>query len=146
PAREELKRMYQMVRPQIAVPTHGEPRHLHEHARLARELGVKETVEASNGAVVWLEPGEASVIGKVQAGYIAIDGASMIPTDGDVLRTRRRLRDEGAVFVTVVVDRDGEPAAPVKLSAPGLLDAKEDGELIEEWIGIVEQAVAKAKA
>ncbi len=49
PARDELKRMYELVRPQIAVPTHGEPRHLHEHAKLARSLGVKEAVEAYNG-------------------------------------------------------------------------------------------------
>ncbi len=62
PARDELKRMYELVRPQIAVPTHGEPYHIHEHSKLARSLGVKETVEAHNGAVVWLEQGEASVL------------------------------------------------------------------------------------
>jgi ribonuclease J len=147
PAREELKRMYEMVRPRIAVPTHGEPRHLHEHAKMARSLGVAETVEAHNGAVVLLEQGAASVVGNVQSGYIAVDGTSLIPTDGDVIRTRRKLRDDGAIFASVIIGRDGELAARIQLVAPGLLDAKEDGEMIGECIAEAEAAVtAKPKA
>jgi len=133
PAREELKRMYQMVRPHIAVPTHGEPRHLHEHAKLAKSLGVAETVEAYNGAVVLLEQGEASVIGKVQAGYVAIDGTSLIPTDGEIIRMRRKLRDDGVVFVSIALGKAGELKAPPQLAAPGLLDAMEDKELMAQW-------------
>jgi ribonuclease J len=141
PAREELKRMYELVRPQIAIPTHGEAQHLREHAKLAKSLGVKETVEAHNGAIVWLEPGEASIIGMVDSGYIAIDGTSMIPTDGDVIRTRRRLRDEGAVFVSIALGQRSE----VQLAAPGVLDSKEDAEFIEEWRAFAEDVVARAK-
>ncbi len=146
PAREEMKRMYAMVRPKIAVPTHGEQRHLHEHGKLARELGVPETVQAFNGAVVWLEEGEASVIGTVQAGYVAIDGTSLISTDGEVIRTRRKLRDDGAVFVSLVMGKQGELMHPVQLSAPGLLDPKEDDELMEECEAEVGDAVSKLKS
>jgi len=145
PAREELKRMYAMVRPQIAVPTHGEPRHLHEHAKLARSLGVKETVEAHNGAIVWLAQGEASVIGKVHSGYIAIDGLSLIPTDGDIIRTRRKLRDDGAVFVSVVIDRDGELVCPVQIAVPGILDVKEDDDVIAEVLAEITHAIGSVK-
>ena len=141
PAREELKRMYELVRPQIAIPTHGEAQHLHEHAKLAKSLGVKEAVEAHNGAIVWLEAGEASIIGNVDSGYIAIDGTSMIPTDGDVIRTRRRLRDEGAVFVSVSLGQQVQ----VQLSAPGVLDSKEDAEFLEEWRAFAEDVAARAK-
>lgn len=145
PAREELKRMYSMVRPQIAVPTHGEARHLHEHALLAKSLGVKETVEAHNGAIVWLAAGEASVIGKVHSGYVAIDGTSMIATDGDIIRTRRKLRDDGALFVSVTLGKDGDLMAPVQLAAPGILDAAEDEELIAECLAEVTHALSQTK-
>ncbi len=145
PARDELKRMYELVRPRIAVPTHGEPRHLHEHTKLARSFGVKETVEARNGAVVWLEEGEASVIGEVHSGYVAIDGSSLIPTDGEVIRTRRKLRDDGAVFVSLTLDKDGELASPVQIAAPGILDVKEDAELIVEYAGEVADAIENLK-
>jgi len=145
PARDELKRMYAMVRPHIAVPTHGEPRHLHEHALLAKSLGVKETVEAHNGAIVWLAKGEASVIGKVQSGYVAIDGISMIATDGDIIRTRRKLRDDGAIFVSVVLGKANDLMAPVQLAAPGILDVNEDDELIAECIDEVTRTLENIK-
>lgn len=145
PARDELKKMYELVRPKIAVPTHGEARHLHEHAKLAKSFGVKETVEAYNGAVVWLEEGEASVIGKVHSGYIAIDGSTMIPTDGEIIRTRRKLRDDGAVFVSITIDKDASLASPVQLIAPGILDAQEDADFVVECIADITHAIKTQK-
>jgi ribonuclease J len=145
PARAELKRMYELVRPQIAVPTHGERRHIHEHAKLAKSLGVKETVEAYNGAVVWLESGEASVIGTVDSGYVAIDGTTLIPTDGEIMRARRRLRDDGIVIVSFAIDKKNALASKISFSAPGVLDAKEDMELAESWMAEVETVLEHAK-
>ncbi|MEZ5690343.1 MAG: ribonuclease J [Rickettsiales bacterium] len=145
PARGELENMYKLVRPTIAVPTHGEPRHLHEHAKLARKLGVKETVEAHNGAVIWLEEGEASIIGEVQSGYMAVDGSSLISTDSDVIRTRRKLRDDGAVFISVVLD-DNMELIELYMSFPGVLDAKEDDELIEEYNAELSDVISGIKA
>lgn len=145
PARAELKQMYELVRPQIAIPTHGEPRHLHEHAKLACSLGVKEAVEAHNGAVVWLEEGEASVIGEVHSGYIAVDGSSLIATDSEIIRTRRKLRDDGAIFISIIIGKNGELISPVQLSAPGVLDSKEDAEIIVEYAAQVGDALEKLK-
>ncbi len=145
PARAELKRMYELVRPQIAVPTHGERRHIHEHAKLAKSLGVKETVEAYNGAVVWLESGEASVIGTVDSGYVAIDGTTLIPTDGEIMRARRRLRDDGIVIISFAIDKKNALASKISFSAPGVLDAKEDMELAESWMAEVETVLEHAK-
>lgn len=149
PARDELARMYSLVRPRIAVPTHGEPRHLHEHCKFARLQGVKETVEAKNGAVIWLEPGEASILDHVHSGYVAVDGTSLIPTDGNIIRTRRKLRDDGIIIISAAIDENNQLAGDVQFAAPGLLDEKEDGELIEELVAeivrIVESASKKAK-
>ncbi len=146
PARDELKRMYELVRPQIAVPTHGEPYHIHEHSKLARSLGVKETVEAYNGAVVWLEHGEASVIGKVHSGYIAVDGHSLIPADSEIIRTRRKMRDDGCVFASFAVDKKGKLMSEVILSTPGLLAKDQDAELIAEYTDEITRVVENAKS
>ena len=54
PYRDELKRMYELTRPQIAVPVHGEAMHIHEHAKLAREWGAKTAFEPQNGNVICL--------------------------------------------------------------------------------------------
>lgn len=145
PAREELKRMYQLVRPQIAIPTHGETRHLHEHAKLAKSLGVEETVEAKNGAVVLLEKGEAAVIGQVHSGYIAVDGTSLIPADSEIIRSRRKMRDDGMVIASVVLAKKGGLAAPLQLSAPGVLDSKQDADWLAEWADEATRVVEHAK-
>jgi ribonuclease J len=139
PARDELARMYQMVRPKIAVPVHGEPRHIHEHAKLAKSFQVPEAVEARNGAVILLSPGESQIIGQVESGYIAIDGNTLVPTDSDIFRQRRRLRDNGAIVVTLVMEQ-GELIAEPTVYAPGCLDPEADADLLEEMVEEVEKA------
>lgn len=140
PARDELARMYQMVRPQIAVPVHGEPRHIHEHAKLARSFQVPEAVESCNGAVILLAKGEAQQVGLVESGYIAIDGKSLIDTKSDIFAKRRRMRDEGIVFISVAME-DGEAVGKPMIQAPGCLDPKTDGDLFEEIAEAVEDAI-----
>ncbi|MBV8939403.1 MAG: ribonuclease J [Alphaproteobacteria bacterium] len=145
PARGELKRMYEMVRPKIAIPTHGEARHLHEHAKYARTLGVKETVEAANGNVILIEPGNAGVIGQVRSGYIAVDGTSLLPADGSVIRLRRKLRDDGCALVSFCVSARGELVSPVQLFMPGVLDAQEDQELLRQLAAEIQAELESAR-
>jgi len=147
PCRDELARMYQLVRPQIAIPVHGEPMHLHEHVKFARKMQVPETVEVRNGVVVLLEMGNAKMIGQVESGYMAIDGSTLIPTDSPVIRMRRKLRDDGAVFVSIVMDKKtDELLAPPKVTAPGSLDAELDRDLLEALSEEIREDVERMKA
>ena len=131
PARDELKRMYELTRPRIAVPVHGEWRHLHEHAKLAKSLGVPFALEPRNGHVLHLDADHPRTIGAVESGYLAVDGNTLISADSPVIKMRRRLRDEGCVLVSVVMDTQGELMAQPAVSAPGALDSREDGEVLE---------------
>lgn len=131
PARDELREMYSMVKPQIAVPVHGEPRHLHEHVKLAKSLGVQETVEASNGAVILLKKGEAKQIGVVDSGYVAVDGKVLTPVDSAVFAQRRRLRDEGIIFVALAME-EGRLIETPAIMAPGCLDPRDDADILKE--------------
>jgi ribonuclease J len=103
PCRDELRQMYQWIRPRIAVPVHGERRHLIEHAKLARELQVSETVAPRNGEMIRLAPGPAMVIDEVQAGRRYVDGGAILNSDDDALKDRRRMAAEGAVNVAIAV-------------------------------------------
>lgn len=144
PARGELERMYQLVRPKIAVPVHGEAHHIHEHANFARELQVPVAIEPSNGVVVNLSATHPGIIGKVTWGYIALDGTSLIDSNSAVIRTRRKIRDDGFVIVSVVLGKKGELAAAPMISAPGCLDDAEDKELLAEMREEIAQVVAKS--
>ena len=110
--------MYQWVRPKIALPVHGELRHMVEHAALARACQVPETVVAPNGNLVRLAPGPATIIDHVHAGRLARDGDGVIALDGEALRERRKLLWNGAAAATLVIDQRGGPgAAPVSACA-----------------------------
>lgn len=132
PCRDELAEMYKWVRPKIAVPTHGEARHLQEHCDFAKLQGAKETVEACNGAVVLLEEGAAQIVGHVESGYLAMDGNSLIDSNSPIIRSRRKMRDEGMMFVSILLGKEGKLRKPIKLEAPGVLDSDLDSDLIAE--------------
>jgi len=132
PNRDELARMYQLIRPQIAVPVHGELRHLMEHAALARALQVPETVTVENGAMVRLAPGRPEVVDHVHHGRLAWNGRGTIPVDGNIVKERRRMMFNGAAFITIVIDRKGELVADPVVSAHGLLENGADSELIDD--------------
>ena len=122
PARDELVRMYQMVRPRIAIPVHGEARHLTAHAELARDCQVHDALVVQNGDMVRLDGGGAAIVDEVPVGRIAQDGKSLLPLAGDVLRQRRRLGSDGSVVATLIVDRRGWLAAPPQLTLIGLAE------------------------
>ena len=107
PCRGELRQMYQWIRPQIAVPVHGEARHMQAHGALARALQVPEPVFVENGDLLRLAPGPAAVIGRAQAGRLALDGENIVATDHVSIGARRKLMHNGAIFVSVIVDRRG---------------------------------------
>ncbi len=122
PARDELVRMYQMVRPQIAVPVHGEARHLIAHAELAGECQVQQPLVIQNGDVVRLAASGASVVDEVPVGRLASDGKGLLPVDGMALKDRRRVTFNGSAVATLVLDRRGEPLAPPTISTIGLVE------------------------
>ncbi len=123
PARDELVRMYQMIRPRIAIPVHGEARHLLGHAELARQCQVQQAVVVENGDMVRLDRNGAALVDEVPAGRIASDGKSLLPIGGAVLQQRRRVGNDGSVVATLVVDRRGWLAAPPQISLVGLAEA-----------------------
>ena len=130
PAREELVRMYQMVRPRVAIPVHGEARHLIAHAHLAEECQVQQPLVIQNGDMVRLTPTGATVVDEVPVGRLASDGKGLLPLGGAALKDRRRIVLNGSAVATLVVDRQGRLAAPPAISL----------------IGVVEEAAATAAA
>ncbi|HKT53124.1 MAG TPA: ribonuclease J [Caulobacteraceae bacterium] len=120
PCRDELKEMYRWARPKIAVPTHGERRHLLEHAALARDLQVSETIAPRNGDLVRLAPGRAEVIDEVPAGRLYVDGGVLTIENGEALRERKHAAHSGVLAVAVALDERGRMASGVQIQAIGL--------------------------
>lgn len=130
PSKKELEILYKLIRPKIAIPVHGEHVHMHEHAKLARSLGVPCAIEVGNGDVVKLAPDKATKVGKVEAGEIAIDGYCMVRPNSPIMKMRRRLREDGVVIVSLMFTQNFTLKTDPIFSAPGCLDDLEDRQLI----------------
>jgi ribonuclease J len=125
-AADELMTLLNVVKPRAFVPVHGEYRHLHAHAALARQVGVPWVEVCEDGDAVVLNGRKTSIDRRtVPAGYVYLDGTSW----GDVkavLRDRSHLADEGVVVVTVAVSRQsGELVYGPDLDSHGLMDDPE---------------------
>lgn len=121
PARDELRRMYRLVRPRIAVPVHGEWRHLSAHAALATEAGAT-PVLLEDGDVLNLAPGRAEVVDSAPVGRLVLDGSRLVPMNGGVLAARRRMLFNGIVLASLAVDAAGRVCGAPRVSAPGLFE------------------------
>jgi len=144
PAREELRQMYGWIRPQIAVPVHGEPQHLDAHAELARECGVEHTPVIYNGDVLRLHPDGPEICGQVQSGRLALDGTDLIRINDPSLRERAHMLWNGSAVLTVVLDHRNRSVGEPQLSAPGLLgESDEDYDLMDDVIDDALDALAE---
>lgn len=105
---EEIKLIYSLVKPQFAIPVHGEYKHLKAQAKLAMELGVpKENIFIlQSGNVLELTENSAEIIGQVHTGDIMVDGLGVGDVGNVVLRDRQRLADDGIIIVTLCLDEN----------------------------------------
>ncbi|HEX9446463.1 MAG TPA: ribonuclease J [Dongiaceae bacterium] len=124
PARDELAEMYHWVRPQIAIPVHGEARHIKEHVALAKQCQVPQALEAANGRLIRLAPGPAEVLDHVPSGRLGLDGNSLVPMNSDAVRHRHRLSANGVILVSVVLDKKSNLLADPQVTLEGLLDGE----------------------
>ncbi|HIC59577.1 MAG TPA: ribonuclease J [Rhodospirillales bacterium] len=131
PAREELIKMYQLIRPQIAIPVHGEPRHLVKHVALAKDCQVPETVLVKNGSRVKLGPGPATIIDEVSVGRFSAEGTRLHRLTGKVVKDRSRIIYNGVVVLTLILDKKGGIVGLPKLTTHALMDDDEVTYIVE---------------
>jgi len=134
PSREELKLMLNLTRPKFFVPVHGEYRHLHAHAELAREMGVpaEHIFLLDNGDVLELGAEQARVVRKVPTGRVFVDGKGVGDVGDTVLRDRQHLAQDGMVVVVIGFDSAGTVVAGPDIISRGFAHLAEDDALYEE--------------
>ena len=123
-AQEDLRMMLNLLRPQYFVPVHGEYRHQHFHAELARQSGVREEdiFILENGDVLELDAENGEIVDKVPTGMVFVDGFELGDAEGLVLRDRQQLAGDGILIAVVTVDaQNGDSVAPPELVARGFL-------------------------
>ncbi len=131
---DELATMLTTLRPRDVVPFHGE----HRHMALYRDMAIEQGYErdqihfAENGQVIEITADDVTVNGKVESGYVYVDGVTVGAVGDVVVRDRRALARDGILMVIVVVDRDtGQIVAGPEIATRGFVHAKESTDLLE---------------
>lgn len=127
PRRDELRRMYDWIRPRVVVPMHGEARHIKAQAELARSLGINEVFPLTDGEIVRLAP-EAGIIDDAPVGRLFRDGRLLVPEAEGPVRARRKLAAVGVVVVTFCLSRRGEVLSDPLAVIDGVPEATADGD------------------
>lgn len=136
----EIERLYRLVRPQRAIPIHGEPRHLLEHAARAREWGVADVALVQNGQEVRIAPDGLAETGSLDCGLLYREARLLLPAGRGVIRDRRRMSEAGHVSVALLLDRAGRLRA-----GPGI--ATRGAPLTDPaWPDSLEEGIAAAVA
>ena len=143
PARDELAEMYRWVKPAIAVPVHGELRHLRAHVALAESCQVRRAVLAENGSLLRLAPGDPEVIGQVATGRLGLDGTQLTAMGGAALKSRQRMAYNGAAVATIVLDGTGRLVGEPVLTVHGVAaEGEDEGVAKAEAVAAARQALA----
>lgn len=141
---EEIKLIYSLVKPKYAIPVHGEYRHLREHGKLARTMGVEKDniFILKSGDVLALNDSAAQVIGEVPHGSVLVDGLGVGDIGNIVLRDRQNLAENGIIIVVVALQKGtNELLAGPDIVSRGFVYVREAEDLMEDAKYVVTGAV-----
>jgi ribonuclease J len=106
PRQDELKLMYEWLKPKTIIPMHGEPRHLFFHAKFAKANGVPEALLIEDGKIARLAPGPAAIVDEAPFGVLHVDGKLVVDAVDGPAKQRRKLSFAGIVIATVLIADD----------------------------------------
>jgi ribonuclease J len=121
PGQDELAALYGWLKPRVSIPVHGERRHQELHAKLAtNHWHCAKALLINNGSVVQIGSAEVTLIGKVPAGKLALDGDILVETEDEVFADRRQLAANGVLSVTLKLDPSGKLLEPFGCATVGI--------------------------
>ena len=129
PSKKELAKLYNLLKPRILIPVHGEMMHMHAHAKFATSLGIKTVIEVKNGDIVRLS-GDPKKLDSMDVRQIGVYGKRFLDNKSKVMKVRRRIQLDGIIVVNIVLSKNNTLASQPIIFAPGYLDENEDKDLL----------------
>ena len=114
PNRDDLKDMYNWVKPKSIIPVHGEHRHIKEHIKFAKEMKIPFALKIENGDIIDLMSGsKPEIIDKAPSGKIYLDGKIAVNMDSQSIKERKNLSLNGYLEITLIVGNSGKIKKPI---------------------------------
>jgi ribonuclease J len=146
-SQEEEKLLINLVRPKHFIPIHGELRHLHQHADLARELGIpaERVATIENGHAIEFMNGNMKMGERVPGGYVFVDGAGVGDIGPSVVREREALARDGIVLVNLTIDRNtNQLREEAEIITRGFIIIRDADELIAGMNKLIRETVRRS--
>lgn len=134
PRRDELRQMFDWLKPGILVPMHGEARHLAANAELGRQSGIKTVISCENGSLIRLAPEPVRVVDDLPVGRLFRDGNLIIPENDGTVRARRQLAVVGVIVVSFAIERSGEVISEPQVVLDGVPEDDGDGDSLQDIV------------
>ena len=132
PNREDLKDMYNWVKPESIIPVHGEHRHMNEHIKFAKEMQIPHALRIQDGDIVRISPGKhPEIIDKAPSGRMYLDGNIAVGENSQSIKERKNLSLNGYLEITLILSNSGKLNKPV-ISYRGIPENSFDEKIIFE--------------
>lgn len=144
---EEMKFMLNLIRPKYLIPVHGEMRHLHQHAKLAQQVGLPadHIAVVENGQAVEFRSNKMHLAERVPGGYVFVDGSGVGDIGPSVMREREALARDGFIFVNLRLDSSsGKLLREPEIITRGFVYLRDSEQLLAETRRQIEKVVTQA--
>lgn len=124
--RNDLLKLYNFIKPQIAIAVHGEQIHLKEHTDLAKKCGIPQVAKGKNGWVFRFLNGRIEKIGQLDLQLIAVDGKRLVSSKDDIFKNRKKMEECGAIFINFIINEKFNLISMPIINTPGVYDLEKD--------------------
>ena len=112
--REDLKDMYQWVKPKCVIPVHGEHRHMKEHINFSKEMQIPFNLKVENGNIIKISKDQKpEIIDQAPTGKVYLDGNVAVSLDSSSIKERKNISVNGLLEITLIISSNGKMKKPV---------------------------------
>ena len=144
-SKEEIRHMYELLRPRLVLPVHGDKKFIREHKRFAAECGINEVMSMQNGDVLLLKDGKAKIAGSVPTDVLAVDRTEIVSLNSEVVKRRKQIAYNGSVFISVIFGEKWELIA-LRISSKDILEPDAFAALRDRIVVEVSEALPEVVA
>ena len=129
--RDDLKKMYDILKPKIVMPVHGDKRFVREHQRFAYACGIKQVQTSRDGELYRLKNGVIEYVETIPVDVLAVDRKQVVSLNSQVIKNRKRIAFNCSLFISVVFDKQWN-LKDLQISSIDILDEAAFRELADK--------------
>ena len=143
--KQDIKKLYDIVKPQISIPVHGDAVQIREHINFAKNIGIKEALKVRNGDVIRFKDNQANIDSQIPVDILAVDRNKLVSLGSDLIRNRKKIAFNCSAFMTITMDNKNNLQKPIILSTLDVADLEEYPQIIPEVEKRIINAILETK-